>query len=321
MFSLAKTKSSKNNYNTRTNKKFNWLQTIPWELFGFEGAFEEISIEDIKILQESVGQSPDGLLGLNTLRALQEYVKDVEGQFWNPFSGELLDFSDIEDIQYVVWNNLKVPVSIDFRIISFDESEGLDLHSTGSFSTRNRDINSLVLHWGGLNPQHLHRVFLNRKASSHFAVGVEEGTQNVYIYQYLDLAHIAWHAVGSNENSIGIDICQQPETKFLGYYNKNNYKVQVVENPSHSEGFGPKKILSLDPRISYATSELLRCLQESFQIPQEFNYVSEGSHSKESMLEGGIFSHFQLDFKGQGKWDVAPWWDEVISKAFEENLT
>jgi len=154
-------------------------------------------------------------------------------------------------------------------------------------------------------------VFANRKASSHIAIGRSEDTGEVGVYQYIDLAHITWHARGANENSIGIDICQQPELKHLGYYKGRGYDVKTIKNPAYPS-YGPEKIVSLDPEIAEATRQVLRSLRGSFDIPMYTPSVEQGKLTKSLISEGGVFSHFHVDLKGQGKWDVAPWWGQVI---------
>ena len=272
-------------------------------------------------LQDILEVDADGLIGKSTVSAVQRYLYTNQKAVWNPFSGDVEYFgseSDLNDLYYVVWNGLNIPIRSKFPILTFESEAGLNLHNAGNFSTKKRAINSIIVHWGGLNPHHLHRVFSNRSASSHFGVGLAENTTNVAIYQYLDLAHIAWHAVGSNTNSIGIDICQQPESKYFGYYKKNGYNVSMIDNPA--KGYGPSKIVSLDTGIRDATVDLLQGLSEAFLIDENYYRVEKGLLSKEESQESGIYSHFQVDFKKQGKWDVAPWWNDILD-CMEENLT
>jgi len=311
-FSLEKTNSAKKKYNVRTNKKFNWLETIPWHVFGVD-ASDGIDHQEVINLQTAVGVDADGLVGLGTLKQMQSVLKSDYNTVWNPCTGNVVDDIDLNTVQYVLWKGLEVPLfDMSCDVHTYADPRGIDLHFAGSFSKKERNINAIVVNWGGLNPQHLGRVFANRKASSHFAIGVCENTGEVGVYQYLDIAHVAWHAVGANQNTIGIDICQQPEIKHLGYYKKHGYQVETIDNPA--QGYGPKKIVSLDPRIREASSSLLRNLSQAFEIYGDYKTVEDGLVSKEDLIEGGIFSHFHVDFKQVGKWDVAPWWTEIISE-------
>ena len=315
-FSLEKTKSAKSKYNQKSDKKFNWLKTVPWAIFGID-ASDGIDHQEVINLQESVGVDADGLVGLGTLKQVQHTLKLTYNVLWNPINGDTthINESEVNDVPHLLWKGLEVPLfGVDCPVHTYADPTGIDLHFAGSFSQREREINSAVVHWGGLNPQHLGRVFANRKASSHLAVGICEDTGEIGIFQYLDIAHIAWHAVGANTNSIGIDICQQPELKHLGYYKKHNYDVRTIPNPTHSSGYGPAKIISLDPRIVTATAKLLDSLISAFELSPVIASTEDGVVSKEDLQEGGVFSHFHVDFKGQGKWDVAPWWDEITAQ-------
>ena len=292
-------------------------------MFGFEPP-QDFDREVLMCLQEAIGTTPDGLIGKNTLQHVQDTLKH-KGFIWNPFSGKVSEFSP--DAQYVLWNGVEVPIfNSPYKIKTYRAPEGIDLHSYGNFSQRDREIRDVVVHWGGLNPTHLGRIFSNRKASSHFAVGRAEGESDVCIFQYLDLAHIAWHAKGANTQSIGVDICQQPELKHLGYYVKHGYDVKTTNNPYFAEGFGPKKIVSLDPEIRGCTVALLGGLIGAFEIKawiapvckaHKMLHMGKGSTANQLKEKwkmdgwGGVYSHLNVDFSGQGKWDVAPWWDEI----------
>jgi len=317
-FLLEKTPAKQRAFNKKTNALYNWLNTIPWEVFGINSE-DGIEHQEIINLQEAIGTDADGLVGIGTLRKLQDALLSDYKVVWNPVTGMSYENNSFPLVSHIIWNGLKVPMhDVECEINTFLDPRGIDLHSTGSFTKRVRDINSVVVHWGGLNPEHLGRVFMNRKASSHFAVGLSEDYGEVEILQYLDTAHVAWHAVGANTTSIGIDICQQPEVKHLGYYRKNGYDVKTIANPAHPT-YGPSKIISLDPRIKKATAQLLSELQRNFNIPKNIHTVSDGKVSKETFQQGGVFSHFNVDFKGQGKWDVAPWWLEVLEEMEDIN--
>lgn len=308
-FDLEKTPAKKAAFNKKSNAKFGWLDTLPWELFGIDDS-DGISHQEIINLQNAVGSDADGLVGISTLRQVQQNLRVHRQVAWNPITGSLKDLGPTQ-CDFMYWNGIEIPLpECGYPIYTYADHEGIDLHSAGSFSRKHRDINQVVVHRGGLNPQHLGRVFANRKASSHIAIGRSEHTGDVGIYQYLDLAHVAWHAVGANTNSVGIDICQQPELKHLGYYVGKGYDVSTIKNPA--PGYGPSKIVSLDSDIRQATTSILRALQSALSIPNRIPPADYGVVDKSEFSEGGIFSHFHVDYKGQGKWDVAPWWDSIV---------
>jgi len=213
------------------------------------------------------------------------------------------------------------------NVLAFDKSGGLDLHPSGHFS-RSKKFKKprfIVVHWGGVDPQHLHRVFSgHRKVSSHFGCGrSDDGDPE--IYQYLDLAHRAWHAGWINKHSIGVDISQQPTTKFAKPYAKKKYDIQIVENLARrpdGRTIGNDKILSLDPAIATATRELVLDLCGIMDIPPRAprgddgfgtGSVWHGVFGKNSLLSSdfrGVVGHHHLSNR---KWDVACWWDAVFA--------
>lgn len=316
-FSLEDTPAKKSKFNRDSNQKFGWLETLPWHLFGID-ASDGIDFQEILNLQNAAGCEADGLVGISTLRQVQQTLKRNHGVLWNPCTGATSPCSI--EVPIMFWHGLEVPLNrCTYPVHTYKDPAGVDLHFTGNFSKKSRSVNSLVVHWGGLNPQHLGRVFANRKASSHIAIGRSEDTGEVGIYQYIDLAHVTWHAKGANENSIGIDICQQPELKHLGYYVGRGYLVETIENPSYPK-YGPKKIISLDSEIRRAAADLLTSLQDAFSVPSFAPSMGEGCLSPDQIARGGIFSHFHVDLKGQGKWDVAPWWDGILEEQSTLNL-
>ena len=238
-------------------------------------------------------------------------LREERSTVWNAATGET---STEVDAPVMYWNGLEVPLPfVTYPVHTYKDPEGIDLHYAGSFTIKPREIKYVVVHWGGLNPQHLGRVFANRRASSHIAIGRNESSGNVEVYQYIDLAHAAWHAVGANRNSVGIDICQQPELKHLAYYKRKGYDVETIHNPSYPK-YGPAKVISLDPEIEEATVQVLESLRQSFKLSQRTPSTEEGKIPSREIQEGGIYSHFHVDQKGQGKWDVAPWWDQISSR-------
>tara|TARA_Y100000592_G_scaffold94261_1_gene158732 strand:+ start:1296 stop:2219 length:924 start_codon:yes stop_codon:yes gene_type:complete len=304
-FELEATSGKRAAFNRKTNARFNWSVTVPWTQFGFEFDTLDMTTDFMSvtpILQEAVGVEADGLIGIQTLQAISDAMR-AQGLYWNPYNGDITcNLADNNtSIHFVKWNELDVPVVLDSKCAGIKQ---LDLHPSGNFTKSDRKLDSIIVHWGGLDPEHLHRVFSNRKASSHFGIGLNSSGE-AYAAQYIDIAHVAWHAKGANATSIGIDICQQPLLKWLGHYTRKGYNVKIISNPA--TGYGPEKILSLDPRIAALTSNLLQALTRAFDIPKRFAQTVK-------LVEkpwAGILGHSNVDTKGQGKWDIAPWWNDI----------
>lgn len=277
-------------YNECLSYAFSDDLLLEWDYLGFGFGSGEFA-RGVYEMQVSFGFAEcecDGKLGPNTYRAMMIEVGVVGGE-------------------YVVYGDerVRMPVRDEYRLVTFDEDGGLDLHRYGNYSRRRTGIASVCMHWGGLDARHCYRVFSTRarKVSSHFLIGLEDG--ECVVYQVLDLQHKAWHAGKYNEGSIGVDICQQPSEKYLSYYQERGYDVSLVDNVTTR---GPSKHVSLDPRIREGVRVFIRDLCQAmnfdFSIPDDaskFYGVGAKSYS--------VYCHSMVSKK---KWDIAPWFDECI---------
>lgn len=213
------------------------------------------------------------------------------------------------DSEYIVRNKERIamPYRPQYRLISFDEAGGLDLHPAGNFGRRGSPIKGVVLHWGGLNADHCFNVFMDgeREVSSHFLIGKDK-IGAVCVYQILDLQHSAWHAGEVNAWTIGVDICQSPEIQWLSHYKSDisrGYNVQKIKNYS---GRGPSSVLSLDPELADAVSIFLDDLFTALGLPKRIPQSHECL--KDSITQFTLFGHHHCNPK---KYDVACWWDSL----------
>lgn len=249
--------------------------------------------------------------------------KDCDGMLGRGTWSEVLKRYDCVDSMDAYWvlNDRRMSVKSDVAFINYDQEGGLDLHRFGHFSSRHGVAPTLiVIHWGGLDPQHCHRVFSNpdRQVSSHAGIGLSpEGTPTVY--QYLDLNHRAWHAGPVNKYSVGIDICQQPGLRWKRHYERAGYEIDTIDNPTDR---GPSKVLSLDPQVARATRAAVETLCETLGIPMrsprgpdglsETGEVFHGVMSKEALASfTGVIGHHHASDK---KWDCACWWRDIMGE-------
>ena len=129
----------------------------------------------------------------------------------------------------------------------------------------------------------------------------------------------------SGKGRVEFQVPSQPgeyEVKVSGPGFSDETTVEVVEGalifletdkPIYKPGQAIQaRIISLDSEIRQATTSVLRALQSALNIPNRIPPADYGVVDKSEFSEGGIFSHFHVDYKGQGKWDVAPWWDSII---------
>lgn len=209
---------------------------------------------------------------------------------------------------YIVDAGRRIPIGHDtssYTVINFDQTEGYSLHEAGHFSSwKNRDIDRVIMHWGGLDPKHLHAVMNvpDRKVSTHFGIGLLDGRP--VVCQYIDLSHKTWHAGKFNKNSVGVDICQQPVYKWSSRYKEMGYDIKKIKNPTDR---GNVNILSLDPRIEQATRDFVRDLLAMLELKEK----APGHHGVIDDIEPyTLVGHHHLTRK---KWDIACWWHDIFT--------
>jgi hypothetical protein len=239
-------------------------------------------------LQRVFGLGQDGCLGPATYAELLKQYDPIE-----------------ETDPYVVFGRRRISLGdVDYAVVNYDQSGGYDLHPAGHFSPRSRDADTLILHWGGFNPKSLYNVMSGpRKVSTHFGIGLDDAGQAV-VYQYLDLQHKAWHAGSFNEGSVGIDVCQQPVYKHIGYYQKRGYAVKREHNPTHR---GNKNILTLDARIARVMCAFTQDLATVLEIPLSSPTTHDVVPNTDDYT---VMGHHHLT---GNKWDIACWWDTIFT--------
>lgn len=157
----------------------------------------------------------------------------------------------------------------------------------------------VILHWGGWNVASCFASLENDGFSTHFMVEPYQAAAGhpLRIYQGVDLAFTAHHAVGVNEHAIGIDICRTPLIAYAGRYPD----ATIIDNPSNPRR-GERRVLDLPDRVAEVTRALAEWVADLFAIPV-------GTYPGDALLEDiqgavGIFGHHHVSAR---KWDVAPW--------------
>jgi len=188
------------------------------------------------------------------------------------------------------------------RLVTWEQDGGLGLHMSGH-RARKGEIACVVWHWGGINPEHCRRTLANRNLSSHFGVG--RGVN----FQWLDLARTAHHAGWINGIAVGVDLCQQPETKWADHYGD----LATIDNPS-SPRRGPRKVLDLHPEMELAAAELMVDLSAALGIPLEI----PGDDALKSKAALRAFrGHVGHHHVSKMKWDPAPYLRGIHARALE----
>ena len=299
-------------FNTKAANKYNWYGRIPSKALEAHpglGQYDALNDRDkamfagtVQEVQEALGidaSERDGKLGRGTwfkLLKRYDYVSD--------------------NVPHLIFAGRRIPVPHwprDVELRTWEHAQGMDLHHAGDFTKKpGRKPRLIVLHWGGLNAKGCRNTLINRGFSSHF--GVDRGV----VYQWLDLEHVSWHAKGVNAFSVGIDICEQPETKWARHYAKHGYDKHGMTNPSSR---GPKDILSLDPNTARAGKALLKGLSKVLRVPYEWPVGPEemgqgpmydqklsGDYLRSAQC-AGIIAHHHVS---TSKWDVAPWMTDLM---------
>ena len=309
---ITQTKKSACTYNLKASSSVGWGGSIPCgavEAYpNLDAPYDSVEFAlAVESFQEDTygsGSQVDGKMGRGTWSAL------------------LKKFDHVDDTQpFWTLNDRRINVEIDgdVQTINFDQRGGLDLHRFGHFSSRGgRKPTFIVVHWGGLDPTHCHRIFSNpdRKVSSHAGIGLSPSGDPT-IYQYLDLNHKSWHGGWSNSYSVGIDICQQPSLKWKDHYTKKGYNLSVEENTT---GRGDKKVLTLDPRVALAVREAIKSLCDVLDIPYQCPRGVDGQSYEGDFYHGvmdksymmssftGVVGHHHIT---ASKWDCACWWSQI----------
>ncbi|MAG27897.1 hypothetical protein CMI47_20410 [Candidatus Pacearchaeota archaeon] len=297
-------------YNAKFAKKNGWYGNIPEKVFD---TYPGLVFDAINGTKEEKTEFASTLMAFQVSAGFDK--SDQDGKFgrhtWDAMLRMFDPVSDHED--FVYWGGRRFGVDHG-EIITWDDSGGLDLHKDGGWrKDKNREVRLVVIHWGGLHPKQCRNVLANRDLSSHFGIG-KDG-----VYQWLDMAHVAFHAGYPNSFSVGIDICEQPERKWADWYAKKGYQKEPVVNTS---GRGSKKILSLDPRTASNVQRCVKAICDVTNVPYRFprgsagfgdaGPVWHGTFAKSDLKAGkfmGVVGHHHISKK---KWDMACWWDEIF---------
>jgi|11_taG_2_1085331.scaffolds.fasta_scaffold17734_2 hypothetical protein len=202
---------------------------------------------------------------------------------------------------------LIMPRRDEYKLVTFDERDGLDLHRYGNFSPRKGEVSGVCVHWGGLNAQHCFNVFASpaRKVSSHFLIGLVDGC--AVVYQVLDIKHKAWHGGKVNDFTVGVDICQQAGVQWADHYEDGGYDLTIINNPSTR---GERKVLSLHPALRTAAALFIKDLMNALSIPLKPAPDADGIY--EDDVDKGRVTLFGHSHVNRRKWDIAPYWAGII---------
>lgn len=240
----------------------------------------------VRKLQEEVGAVADGIFGPATLKACEEYYNS----------------------SVIIHNGQVVPLGNKDYIV--DHKHSLYQLPDGTRNWRNRGsfpIETLCVHWGGLNVKHCYMTFYNsngRHVSSHFGIGWDPVEKRLEVNQWVDTALVTYHGGKFNNYSVGIDICQHPDIKWATK-SKQWYNTEEIDNPSSR---GPSKLMSIDPDLASISSAFIGDLMIALDLMHKPVCDHDEVMSVSQAKEYAVVGHHNISAK---KWDVAPWRDSL----------
>jgi hypothetical protein len=237
-----------NRYNKRSATKFGWDPS--W--LGAE-KYDSLLERKVKEFQKAHALKADGMVGTNTFRRLQLHHESQ------------LDFH--KDFSNILVNGRLVPIAW--------PKVKRDLLPSKCYKTyrRKRSPGVVVTHWDVCtSADSCRRVLEKRNISTHFVID-NDGT----IVQLVDVNNIAWHAKGSNNNSIGIDLSNAYYLKYRSRYEKMGHKARPVLMNSRVHGRRLRPHLGYYPEQLEAYKALIRFLNEALDIPLDYPKNKDGS--------------------------------------------
>ena len=264
-------------YNKASASKFGWS---PQSFCTAD--FDETLIENIKDFQRKHNLDVDGLVGPQTYRRI---FTEMEAQQ--------------ETSSHIRCNGKDVLINWD-KVVGLTSDDALEL-PPGCFQRALNFVREpalIVTHWdAALSATSCYKILKRRGISSHFAID-NDGT----IYQMVDTNDVAWHARGSNDRSIGIDISNAYYPKYQRVYRKRGFGNRpLLKSTVHGRPTG-LHLGYYDVQLE-AYQALVQSLAQHYGIPLECPRDDEGN-----LYEGvyapavkgefeGVVCHYHLSSK------------------------
>lgn len=204
-----------------------------------------------------------------------------------------------EEPNHIICNGK--PFKIDWhKVVLWTEAGGLECTSEQYRSrTKDRYPKMFVVHWDGcLNSKMMAKVLKDRGLSVPFAVD-NDGT----IFQLMDTRHIAWHARGVNNVSIGVEIANAVKLKWQKWYIKHGHGPRPIVKGAVVNGKELKPMLGFYPVQLEALEALTKAVSLALNIPLEVpldkdgNLVSGPDKRVKNLTFKGIIGHYHVTDK------------------------
>lgn len=226
------------------------------------------------------------------------------------------------------------------RLIDYRDPGGIDGRDMGfGSSSKRKRIRHGELHWGSTSPLKVAKILASKGTSTHFAV--ELGVA----YQLMDLWRIGWHGAAKwkdekgrampgalgNAESVGLDITQQPDVKWLKHFVDRGFDVEVMDNPARwidkgkTKTRGRSQCISLEPRTIVTVAETMVDVSNVLGFPCRVPRGNDGMADEGPLFHGIIPTSVQPSFTGwcchnnisRSKRDIACWLHAIAAELFE----
>jgi hypothetical protein len=197
------------------------------------------------------------------------------------------------------------------KVVTFEEDDRYKI--TKGYSTKQRKGRGCVIHWPvTYTPLGTVRVLNKRGYGTHFEIGPPIGASgDVTIYQYADVAHHTWHAVGGN-SLVGIDVSSPVywKDKVLKKLERLGHSPRPKITGVRVNGWRTPAIIGYHENQLQAFYALLGALKKHADIELAAPaYTGDPMTIKtlksRSQIKDGVFHHAEVDTSRRGKWDTA----------------
>ena len=262
-----------NNEIIEINKRY--AQNDGWTPADFcANGFNEILIENIKNFQRQYGLHEDGIVGATTFRRFKTEIESKQ----------------IISSKYIICNGKQIPINW-HKVVLYTDKNGFIAPVSSYKKQTSRNPNMFVAHYDVcLSSKSCFDVLKQRNLSVQFLLD-NDGT----IYQTMDTIHIAQHAKGVNDVSIGVEI----SNAFYEKYNKTYIVMGLPPRPIISDSFvhGQKIEAHLgfyDVQV-HALRELIKAICSAYpSIKLQTPLKKEVQQDVVSKKYSGIVGHYHI---------------------------
>lgn len=200
--------------------------------------------------------------------------------------------------KFIICNGTRVPINWK-KVVLYNEEGGMGYTEGFKKIRKRRKPKMFVAHWDVcLDTRSMVEVTKKRGLSVHFGID-NDGT----IYQLLDTNHIAWHARGVNNVSVGVEIANGVYPRFQKHYESLGLKKRdlVVNEEIHGKAVSPY-LGFYDEQIA-AFKALAEALSDEYNIPWKFPVDGGGDivTGLDTRVAGrsfkGIVGHYHLNIQ------------------------